>query len=54
MLIVGAGISDIGGAYHLTRECPGTSFVVLESRPSVGGTDEFPAIDLDDRAFVYT
>ena len=29
-LIVGAGISGVGGAYHLTQQCPGTSFVVLE------------------------
>ena len=28
--IVGAGISGVGGAYHLTKQCPGTSFVVLE------------------------
>ena len=32
VLIVGAGISGIGGAYHLTKQCPGTSFVVLESQ----------------------
>ena len=32
VLIVGAGISGIGGAYHLTKQCPGTSFVVLECR----------------------
>jgi ribulose 1,5-bisphosphate synthetase/thiazole synthase len=31
VLIVGAGISGIGGAYHLTKQCPGTSFVVLET-----------------------
>jgi cation diffusion facilitator CzcD-associated flavoprotein CzcO len=38
VLIVGAGISGIGGAYHLTKQCPGTSFVVLESQDSFGGT----------------
>ena len=32
VLIVGAGISGIGGAYHLTQQCPGTSFLVLETR----------------------
>ena len=36
--IVGAGISGVGGAYHLTKQCPGTSFVVLEARESFGGT----------------
>ena len=25
VLIVGAGISGIGGAYHLTTQCPGKS-----------------------------
>jgi cation diffusion facilitator CzcD-associated flavoprotein CzcO len=38
VLIVGAGISGIGGAYHLTKQCPGTSFVVLEALESFGGT----------------
>src|SRR5262245_26872012 len=38
VLIVGAGISGIGGAYHLTKQCPGTSFVVLEGLESFGGT----------------
>ena len=38
VLIVGAGISGIGGAYHLTKQCPGTSFVVLETLESFGGT----------------
>src|SRR5215470_5600468 len=38
VLIVGAGISGIGGAYHLTQQCPGTSFVILEALESFGGT----------------
>src|SRR5262252_6636517 len=38
VLIVGAGISGIGGAYHLTQQCPGTSFVVLEALEGFGGT----------------
>lgn len=38
VLIVGAGISGIGAAYHLQRDCPGTSFAVLESHNSYGGT----------------
>ena len=32
VLIVGAGISGIGGGYHLTHQCPGTSFVILEAQ----------------------
>jgi cation diffusion facilitator CzcD-associated flavoprotein CzcO len=38
VVIVGAGISGIGGAYHLTQQCPGTRFVVLEAQDSYGGT----------------
>jgi cation diffusion facilitator CzcD-associated flavoprotein CzcO len=38
VVIVGAGISGIGGAYHLTKQCPGTSFLVLEAQESFGGT----------------
>ena len=38
VLIVGAGISGIGAAYHLTASAPGTSFAVLEGRDAIGGT----------------
>jgi len=38
VLIVGAGISGVGGAYHLRRQCPDTRFVILESEDSFGGT----------------
>jgi monooxygenase len=38
VLIVGAGISGIGAAVHLQRECPGKSFAILEARPRIGGT----------------
>ena len=38
VVIVGAGISGVGGAYHLTKQCPGTSFIVLEAQESFGGT----------------
>jgi cation diffusion facilitator CzcD-associated flavoprotein CzcO len=38
VLIVGAGLSGIGAASHLQRECPGKSFAILESRGTVGGT----------------
>lgn len=38
VLIVGAGISGIGTAYHLRRERPGTTFAVVEARDSIGGT----------------
>ncbi|HVF29465.1 MAG TPA: NAD(P)/FAD-dependent oxidoreductase, partial [Pyrinomonadaceae bacterium] len=38
IVIVGAGLSGIGGACHLRMRCPGKSFVVLEGRGSIGGT----------------
>jgi cation diffusion facilitator CzcD-associated flavoprotein CzcO len=37
-LIVGAGISGIGTAYHLREQCAETSFVILDSEASYGGT----------------
>src|SRR5262249_12404661 len=58
VLIVGAGISGIGGAYHLTTQLPGTSFVVLETQASFGGTwltHRYPGIrsDSDLHTFGY-
>lgn len=38
MIIIGAGLSGIGAACHLTRECPNKSYVILEGRESIGGT----------------
>lgn len=38
VLIVGAGISGIGMAVHLQRECPGKTFKIIERRSQIGGT----------------
>ena len=38
VLIIGAGVSGIGMACHLKRECPGKRFAILERRQSLGGT----------------
>lgn len=38
VLIVGAGISGIGSAYHLQTQCPGKSFAILEVKDDIGGT----------------
>lgn len=38
VIVVGAGISGIGMAVHLKRECPGKSFAILERRSALGGT----------------
>jgi cation diffusion facilitator CzcD-associated flavoprotein CzcO len=58
VLIVGAGISGVGGAYHLTTQCPGTSFVMLEAKETFGGTwitHKYPGIrsDSDLHTFGY-
>jgi monooxygenase len=38
VLIVGAGLSGIGAACHLQRECPNKTFAILEGRAAIGGT----------------
>jgi len=38
VIIVGAGLSGVGTAVHLHRECPGRSYIVLEGRAAMGGT----------------
>ena len=56
VLIVGAGISGVGGAYHLTTQCPGTSFVVLEAQESFGGTwmtHRYPGIRSDSDLYTF-
>ncbi len=38
VLIVGAGLSGIGAAVHLTKRCVGKSFAIVEGRERLGGT----------------
>ena len=38
VLIVGAGLSGIGAAWHLQDKCPGKTFAILEGRAAIGGT----------------
>jgi cation diffusion facilitator CzcD-associated flavoprotein CzcO len=38
VMIVGAGLSGVGAAVHLHERCPSKSYVILEGRPSMGGT----------------
>ncbi len=54
VLIVGAGLSGIGAAAQLTREHPGRSYLVLESRAANGGTWDlfrYPGIRSDSDMF---
>ena len=56
VLIVGAGISGIGAAYHLQTQCPGKTFAVLESQDSFGGTwrtHRYPGIRSDSDLFTF-
>lgn len=38
VVVVGAGISGVGQAYHLQKRCPDRSYVILEGRAALGGT----------------
>jgi len=38
VLIVGAGLSGIGAAWHLQRRCPDKRYAILEARDAIGGT----------------
>ena len=56
VLIVGAGISGVGAAYHLTQQRPGTTFVVLEALDSFGGTwwtHRYPGIRSDSDLYTF-
>lgn len=56
VLIVGAGISGIGAAYHLQQQCPDKRYVVLESQAGFGGTwrtHRYPGIRSDSDLFTF-
>jgi cation diffusion facilitator CzcD-associated flavoprotein CzcO len=38
VIVVGAGLSGIGQAYHLQTRCPDRSYAILEAREALGGT----------------
>lgn len=38
VIIVGAGLSGIGAAVHLQRDCPRKTYTVLDARNAIGGT----------------
>jgi len=54
VLIVGAGLSGIGAACHLQRECPEKSIAILEARGAIGGTWDlfrYPGVRSDSDMF---
>jgi cation diffusion facilitator CzcD-associated flavoprotein CzcO len=56
VLVVGAGISGIGAAWHLSTRRPDTRFAVLESQSGFGGTwakHRFPGIRSDSDLFTF-
>jgi cation diffusion facilitator CzcD-associated flavoprotein CzcO len=38
VLIVGGGLSGVGAAFTLQRDCPGKTYAILEARDRIGGT----------------
>jgi cation diffusion facilitator CzcD-associated flavoprotein CzcO len=56
VLVVGAGISGIGAAWHLHTQRPGTRFLVLESKDTFGGTwvtHRYPGIRSDSDLYTF-
>ena len=56
VIVVGAGLSGIGAAYHLQKSCPDRTFAVLEGRDSIGGTWDlfkYPGIRSDSDMYTF-
>ena len=57
VLIIGAGLSGIGGACQLRRNCPERSFMIFESRAASGGTWDlfrYPGIRSDSDMYTFS
>lgn len=57
VLIIGAGLSGIGGACQLRRNSPSQSFMILEARAVSGGTWDlfrYPGIRSDSDMYTYS
>ncbi len=54
VLVIGAGLSGIGAAYHLQTLCPTRSYAILEGRGAIGGTWDlfrYPGVRSDSDMF---
>ena len=54
VLVIGAGLSGIGAAYHLQTRCPGVTYAILEAREAIGGTWDlfrYPGVRSDSDMF---
>ena len=56
IIIIGAGLSGIGAACHLSRKHPNKSYIILESREELGGTwslFKYPGIRSDSDMYTF-
>ncbi|MBX9729156.1 MAG: NAD(P)/FAD-dependent oxidoreductase [Sphingopyxis sp.] len=56
VLIVGAGISGVGSAWHLQDQCPDLSYAILEAKETFGGTWEthkYPGVRSDSDLYTF-
>ncbi|WP_369025941.1 flavin-containing monooxygenase [Qipengyuania sp. RANM35] len=56
VLIVGAGISGIGSAWHLQQQCPWASYTILEMKDTFGGTwdtHKYPGVRSDSDLYTF-
>ncbi|MEY4928027.1 MAG: hypothetical protein RI894_2463, partial [Bacteroidota bacterium] len=56
VIIVGAGLSGIGTAYHLQTQCPHLRFKIIEGRGAIGGTWDlfrYPGIRSDSDMYTF-
>lgn len=54
VLIIGAGLSGIGAAWHLATRLPGKTFAIFEARSTIGGTWDlfrYPGVRSDSDMF---
>src|SRR3546814_7419994 len=56
VLIVGAGISGVGSAWHLQQQCPWASYAILEMKDTFGGTwdtHKYPGVRSDSDLYTF-
>jgi monooxygenase len=56
VIIIGAGLSGIGAAYHLKDKCPNLSLAIIEGRSAIGGTWDlfkYPGIRSDSDMYTF-
>lgn len=56
VVVVGAGISGIGAAYHIQEKCPDLTYTILEARSAMGGTWDlfsYPGIRSDSDMYTF-